>query len=117
MAVKNSSARSQQLNDLCVYFFSLNPKPRQRYRQLEAAWAGAAWIEEDYSVTIGKTRLMRVAADDGMESFRRRIDFQIIRVVDDKQANAVDVQMQNVGDFFGPRFSVVVAADRQDWRY
>ena len=82
-----------------------------------AAWAGAAWIEEDYSVTIGKTRLMRVAADDGMESFRRRIDFQIIHVVDDKQANAVDVQMQNVGDFFGPRFSVVVAADRQDWRY
>ena len=63
---KNSSSVPSSSTDLCVYYFSLNPKPRQRHRQLEAAWAGAAWIEEDYSVTIGEDSAYAVAADDGM---------------------------------------------------
>ena len=73
--------RQRQLDDLRFAMALFKAHRGHCHRQLETAGAGAAWIDEQYPLTLFNHRLMRVAGYDRDETSRRRIEIQVIEIV------------------------------------
>lgn len=89
----------------------MEPKFPDGDRQFEATRAGAAGIDKENAISRDDAGLMRMTAHDRLKPVSRRIDFQLIDVVNNVNLDPVDVKIQNVGNFFCPGIPVVIAAN------
>lgn len=78
-----------QFDNCRVESLFLNSEARDDDRQLEASRPGAAGIEKQYAVQVCDTWFMRVTADDRSETLRRGVDFQLVDIMNEVNAETV----------------------------
>ena len=107
------------LADFQFHEFSLNPpvvdpKSPQADRELEAARAGAAWIEVKNPVFLFHFGLVAVAVDNRAESSGFGLQVELREIVEEVDGDAADFYEFGRGQFTGPGFDIHVAADGGD---
>ena len=84
--------------------------------QLEATRARATWIDVQNALTFDDHRLVRVTGNDYTNTGGSRLDSELRKVMDDVDAHTSGNEQFALTYLLSPCASVVVSADRCDWR-
>src|SRR5687768_4024286 len=102
-------SKNFQLDDLRMHISPTDPKFADGDWQLKATRPRAAGIDKQNSIPSYQARLVRMTTHDRAKCVGGRIGFQLIHVMNNMNLDAVDMKIQNVGNFFRPGSPVVIA--------
>jgi hypothetical protein len=85
-------------------------------RQVETPWPGASGIQIEHPANSFDPRSMRVAGNDHVNSARRCIDLQFLKVVQDVEGPFAEPHHLSVGIVFRPVTGIDVSSNRSDRR-